>query len=182
MLPVVRENLVTPFPQELVATHGKLSGPMAAILSNLTLFDFDGDALPSLGFVEPPATSRHASIQVVGDFNGWDASTGGMTQVAPLVWEDTLDVAAGRLLKFLTDGTWDTPYDFGGCGAEDPDCGVPWAGPVCLASDPGTALGRIDFPVDGVYRFGLDERDWSYSFELLESSSAQEPGEGDRGF
>lgn len=149
---------------------------------NLTLFDFDGDALPALDFAEFPASSRYASIQVVGDFNGWDTEVPGMTQVAPLVWEDTLQVAVGcHLLKFLTDGTWDTPYDFGSGDGEDPDCGVPMQGPACLAAYPGTALGRISFPATGAYRFRLDERDWSYAIEPVTTSSIGEPPDGDTG-
>lgn len=148
---------------------------------NLTLFDFDGDALPGLGFATPPDSSRYSQIQVVGGFNGWNTSQPPMEQVAASAWEDTLAISAGcYLLKFLTEGTWDVPFDFGGCVGEDPTCAVGLAGNVCLVAYPGTALGEIDFPVSGDYLFRLDERGWTYRITPLALADATAPGAGAR--
>ncbi len=144
---------------------------------NLTLFDFDGDVLPGLAFAAPPANSRYETIQIVGDLNNWSLTQPAMTMVTEGVWEDTLSVAAGcSLMKFVTNGSWDQPLDFGSYAGEDLSCGVNPEGNLCLAAFPGTALGQIEFPNSGEYLFRFDERDWTYRIiELVTPASAERP-------
>ncbi len=142
-------------------------------VENLALFDFAGESLPALRFAAPRPASPHASIAVVGDFNGWNVSAPSMTQVAPCVWMDTLSVTAGCwLFKFVTDESWDTPLDYGSCDGEHADCSTGSVGTSCLASGAGTALGRVAFAASGPYVFRLDERDWSYGIEPLALAGA----------
>ncbi|MFC1572692.1 FG-GAP-like repeat-containing protein [Candidatus Eisenbacteria bacterium] len=108
------------------------------------------------------------TIQVVGDFNGWDEGAPMMTEVEQCVWEDTVSVTAGcHRLKFRTDNVWDN--DYGSCFGEDPSCQVPMQGAVCLVSGIGTALGWINFPLTGNYIFRLDENSSTYQITPLAS-------------
>jgi len=114
--------------------------------------------------VEP---SDYDSMHVVGDFNGW-ASGSAMTQVARKVWERTLYIPAGcSLMKFRTNGSADSPPDYGTCTAEDPSCQAPLQGEVCLVSGSGTALGEIDF-LNAEYLFRLNEWDMTYEITLIQ--------------
>jgi len=114
--------------------------------------------------------SSFTTIQVVGDFNGWDENEPGMTQVGSCVWEYTMTVAAGcHYMKFRTDNAWATPPDYGTCTGEDPTCQVLLTGSTCLVSAAGTALGQIDFPGTGDYLFRLDESGPTYEIIYLGS-------------
>jgi arabinogalactan endo-1,4-beta-galactosidase len=140
---------------------------------NLTLFDFAGNALPGLRFGAPRASSSHATVAVVGDFNAWTVAAPSMTQVSPCVWTDTLAVTAGCwLFKFVTDGAWDTPLDYGSCDGEHAGCTAGTSGTSCLASGTGTAIGRVPFATSGAYLFRLDERDGSWAIEPLSVADA----------
>ncbi len=142
---------------------------------NLTLFDFDGDALPGLVFAASEANSRYENIQIVGGLNNWSLDQPAMTMVAEGVWEDTLSVTAGcYLMKFVTNGVWDQPLDFGSYTGEDLSCGVNSEGNLCLVAFPGTALGKIEFPNSGEYLFQLDEQDWTYRIVDLATAAATE--------
>lgn len=142
---------------------------------NLALFDFDGNALPALRYGAVRAASAHATVQVIGDFNGWSTAVPSMTPGPDEIWLDTLVVNAGcHLFKFRTDNAWDVPRDYGGCGAEQAGCAIGWVGSVCLVAGPGTALGRVDFPVTGPYLFRLDERNWRYEIRPLVTGAVTE--------
>ena len=143
---------------------------------NLALFDFDGDALPALELPSASPGRRSASIQVLGDFNGWDPQAPPMRRGADGLWSDTLAVAEGcHLLKFRTDGRWDDPLDYGACAAEDPTCATPTTGRVCRVAHPGTALGEIRFPETGRYAFWLDEGRWRYGITPLKGAGDAPP-------
>jgi hypothetical protein len=117
-----------------------------------------------------PACPGFTSIQICGDFNGWDTNVESMTQVAECMWADTLTVTAGcYYFKFRTENAWDSPQDYGNCGAEDPTCNFPASGPVCLVSGVGTALGLMDFPTTTEYLFFLDEVAMTYTVMPLAS-------------
>jgi hypothetical protein len=143
---------------------------------NLTIFDFDGDALAGIDFAAPRDSSAYATVQVVGDFNGWDTGVPSMTEVEACVWLDTLDIASGcYLFKFRTGGAWDLPLDYGGCVPEDPACLAEPGGPVCLGVGPAPAIGEILFATSGPTIFRLDEREGRYSVLPLERAATPAP-------
>lgn len=111
----------------------------------------------------PGCTTRWSLVQVVGDFNGWNESTPGMTQVESCIWEDTLSVEAGcYYMKFRTDGAWG--LDYGTCTGQDPNCGVPLSGDTCLV-DGESALGKFEIPSTGNWIFRLDEAQSRYAIQ-----------------
>jgi hypothetical protein len=115
----------------------------------------------------------HTDMQVVGDFNGFDANAPSMSQIGNCVWADTLQVAAGcHFLKFRTDGTWDP--DFGRCSGSEGTCqvtvpadGTAVTDSTCEVSGSGTALGEVEFLSTGEYEFLLDESGPSFSIRSL---------------
>ncbi len=139
------------------------------------------DNNPSCGLVGAQSVGCAAdftTIQVVGDFNGWDEGTPGMTEEEPRVWVDTLAVDAGcHYMKFRTDNAWAYPPDYGTCTGQDTTCSVGLAGQVCLVDQPETALGQIDFPSTGNYEFRLDEADSTYTITLVAMTGVVEPGQ-----
>ncbi len=116
----------------------------------------------------PGCTSAFSFIQVVGDFNGWDVGVPSMVQREPCVWVDTLDVAPGcHFMKFRTDNTWGN--DYGSCTGEDPNCLTPLSGDICLEGN-GPALGKLDFPGQGLYVFELNELTMTYDIHEVTTS------------
>jgi hypothetical protein len=98
-------------------------------------------------------------LQVLGDFNSWDANTPGMS-FANCEWSDTIHVAAGcYYMKFRTNNDWGN--DYGTCSVQDPSCLTPLSGHVCLVSGD-LALGKINFPATDDYIFHLDEVNGTY--------------------
>jgi hypothetical protein len=115
------------------------------------------------------------SVQVVGDFNDWDPYVPRMTETTSGVWIDTVYVEAGcHRLKFLTDGYWDYPPDYGACVGEDPSCSTPMSGDVCLLEYDGPALGYINFPASGGYVFTLNVLDETYSITYPDQTGVEE--------
>ncbi|NNE44491.1 MAG: DUF3869 domain-containing protein, partial [Gemmatimonadetes bacterium] len=135
-----------------------------------------GSFLTPTGIVGEDAEfiSAYSSLQVVGDFNGFNASVPSMS-FDNGVWADTLTVQVGcYLMKFRTDGDWDETPDLGRCDGTESDCeiAVPTDGTaasqdVCAATGTGTALGQIEFLENGSYLFEFDERVEEYRIAKL---------------
>jgi hypothetical protein len=123
--------------------------------------------------LQPGCSSEFLVIEVLGDFNNW-TSQGGMTQVEPCLWKDTLTVAVtadtGSVykMKFRTDETWygdGGPPDYGTCTSEDDVQGL--EGEVCPVMGPSGDALAILFPASGDYEFTLDESNLTYRITLL---------------
>lgn len=114
----------------------------------------------------PGCRSDYDKIQVAGDLNpdlygSFDLTRAPeMTLNAQCVWEATLEgvTAGNHYFKFVTDGAFDNPPDFGG----DEVCTSDLAGSVSLVSGQGTAL-CVTFAEAGDYVFQLDEKARSYN-------------------
>ena len=111
-----------------------------------------------------PGCEPVAFVQVLGGFNDWADLTPPMALVGPCVWREQHVVQAGcHLMKFRTDFSWDSPPDYGRCEGREGICelpvpadGTPLVGVACEVAGIGTALGELDFAVDGLYEFELD--------------------------
>lgn len=100
--------------------------------------------------------SAFTTIDLVGGFNLFSPGVDPMVQSAPCVWTRDRSLAgAVFVMKFLTDGSFDTPLDYGGDELTTTD--VPGSGTVRPVSGPGTGI-RISVANAGTYRFILDER------------------------
>jgi hypothetical protein len=110
--------------------------------------------------------SDHDTIQVAGQMTTppFDLRVSPyMTQVEGCRWEATLAVTAGTyLMKFVTDGVFDAPDDYGGDEASTLE--IDTTHPVRAVSGTGTAL-RVLFPFDGNYKFVLDEENLTFRVE-----------------
>jgi len=122
--------------------------------------------------------SEYTAIQVVGDFNGFNAGAPTMTFDGTTgVWSDTLTVQVGcYLMKFRTNNDWDETPDFGRCSGSETDCevqvpvdGTPLSGDVCAVTGSGTAIGQVEFVESGSYLFELDEPNEVYRISRLAS-------------
>ncbi len=118
-----------------------------------------------------------SNLHVAGDFNGFTlADSTQMSLVALAVWEyaPSHPIAAGTYnLKFVTDGSFDNPTDYGG------DESVTIVAPVTnadtrLVSGIGTAL-KVQIPSSGNYRFRLDERRLTFSVESVPAPGLSRP-------
>jgi hypothetical protein len=101
--------------------------------------------------------SGFTSISVAGDFNGF-ATDALMTNPTGCIWfYDTPDsIEAGiHLFKFVTNGVFDTPPDYG--GDESTTYDVPGSGEVQVVTGGGTNI-KINVSEKRKYRFVLDER------------------------
>jgi hypothetical protein len=100
--------------------------------------------------------SAFTTIDLVGTFNVFTPGADPMVESPPCVWTRERHLDPGVFnLKFLTDGQFDTPPDYG--GDESMVIDVPGGGTVRPVSGPGTAI-RISVANPGTYRFVLDER------------------------
>jgi hypothetical protein len=105
--------------------------------------------------------SAFNTIQIVGEFTSWDpAEAPQMVESPACVWSTTVSVTAdmvtgSKFFKFLTDGAFDDPKDYG--GDENTLLTLPGTYPVRPVSGQGTAL-KVQFAADGSYVFTLDER------------------------
>jgi hypothetical protein len=106
--------------------------------------------------LQPGCTSDFNTIQLVGDFNGFNLGLAPfMIQAPGCVWTDTLDLAAGTYnLKLVTNGAFDTPMDYGG---DETAVTVPATIPTERVSGIGTAI-TITVLFEGEFEFILDER------------------------
>lgn len=100
--------------------------------------------------------SSFATIDIVGGFNLFTPGVNPMVQSPACVWTGDVVLNPGVYnMKFLTDGQFDSPPDYG--GDETTVFDVPGGGPVRPVSGPGTAI-KISVANPGTYRFVLDER------------------------
>jgi hypothetical protein len=115
-------------------------------------------------------TSAFSTIDLVGGFNFFTPGADPMTQVSAGVWVCERNMNAGVfLMKFLTDGQYDTPPDYG--GDESLLVQIPGGGPVRPVSGPGTAI-QIEVTQPGLYRFTLDERLQRWDAQLVTPARA----------
>ena len=118
--------------------------------------------------------STFTTIDLVGGFNLFTPGADPMVQTPTCVWTRDRVLAPGVFnMKFLTDGTFDTPPDYG--GDESITIDVPGNGTVRPVSGPGTAI-KISVANGGTYRFVLDERVQRWSAELLPPAPARVGG------
>ncbi|MBU1698998.1 MAG: carboxypeptidase-like regulatory domain-containing protein [Candidatus Eisenbacteria bacterium] len=114
-------------------------------------------------------STAYTMIEVMGEFNGW-APLSSMDRVGSCLWRDTIAVAAEAdtgsvwLMKFRTNGVWETPPDFGTCTTQDEIQGL--TGDVCLVTGAETAL-SVRFPESGLYEFTLNEAIYEYSITRI---------------
>jgi len=127
----------------------------------------------------PGCSSDFTTIQIAGDFNGFNlADAPFMTQVA-CVWTDTLTLSPATYnFKFVTDGSFDNPMDYG--GTETP-LTVPGTYPTSLVQGIGTAI-TISVLSDGDYEFVLDETVPEFTVRQLGGAAAEGSIVGSVGF
>ena len=124
-----------------------------------------GSFLTPTGGAGQAFTSRFSFLQVVGDFNNWNAGIPSMEVDDQGVWRDTLTVQPGcYLMKIRTENDWDESPDFGRCDGTEEDCqilvpedGTEAGTDVCEVSGEGTALGQFEFLEAGSYEFAYRE-------------------------
>ncbi len=118
--------------------------------------------------------SAFSTIDLVGGFNLFTPGVDPMIQSPPCVWTRDRFLNPGVFnMKFLTDGQFDTPPDYG--GDETVTIDVPGGGTVRPVSGPGTAI-KISVANAGTYRFVLDERVQQWTATLI--GPAPSGGEG----
>ncbi len=115
--------------------------------------------------LQPGCRSQFTTIQLAGDFNAFNLTQAPFLVQGPnCVWTDTLTLAAGTYnMKFVTNGAFDTPKDYG--GDEGQTLNVPGVYPVKQVSGTGTAL-RISVATAGKYLITLNEQDLTFTAEL----------------
>ena len=124
----------------------------------------------------PGCESTYDKIQVAGNLNeglygNFDLTRAPeMTAVGGCAWEATLEgiTAGDHYFKFVTDGAFDNPPDYGGAEV----CTSELSGPVTVASGVGTAL-CVTFPEDGDYVFRLDEQALTYTITKSGGTAVQ---------
>jgi hypothetical protein len=109
--------------------------------------------------------SRFTTIDLVGGFNLFTPGVDPMVESPTAVWTKDRFLNPGVYnMKFLTDGQFDTPPDYG--GDESVTIDVPGGGATRLVSGPGTAI-TISVANPGTYRFVLEERLQRWSATLV---------------
>jgi hypothetical protein len=109
--------------------------------------------------------SAFTTIDLVGGFNLFTPGVDPMVQTPTCLWTRDRFVAAGVYsIKFLTDGAYDTPPDYGWDDTQTFD--VPGSGSVRPVSGPGTNI-RISVANSGTYRFILDEKLQRWEVQLV---------------
>jgi hypothetical protein len=134
--------------------------------------------------------SAYTRLQVVGDFNNFDAFAPFMSSPSPCVWADTLLIDAGcHFIKFRTENNWDETPDFGRCSGSEGVCQSPvpadgsaLTAPACPVTGAGTAIGELEFAVSGSYEFLLDEASATYAIRRLGVTGATGTISGNVGF
>lgn len=115
--------------------------------------------------------STHQKIQVAGNLNpdlygSFDLTRApSMVNTENCVWVATLNgiTAGDHFFKFVTDGAFDSPPDYG----SDEVCRLELTGTIREVTGTGTAI-CITFPETGNYRFTLDEAALSYTIEQVQ--------------
>lgn len=138
------------------------SGFTQAELPSVTVAGATTD-VGAIALAEGP--SAFTTIDVVGGFNLFTPGVDPMVEAPPTVWTRDIALNAGVYnMKFLTDGQFDSPPDYG--GDEGVPVDVPGGGPVRPVSGPGTAI-TISVANPGTYRFVLEERLQRWSATLV---------------
>lgn len=118
--------------------------------------------------------SAFATIDIVGGFNLFTPGVDPMVESPATVWTDDVTLSPGvYIMKFLTDGQFDTPPDYG--GDESVTIDVPGGGPVRPVSGPGTGI-TISVANPGTYRFVLEERLQRWSATLVTPAPTKAEG------
>jgi hypothetical protein len=153
------------FPSVVNGTYDLKVSANCFISEQLTSINVSG-ATTDVGTVTLAAgTSAFTSIQMVGDFNGYDLATAPfMTEAPACVWSDTLDLSglsagATQYFKFVTDNTFDNPPDYG--GDESKLLSIPGTYPVVPVTSGNYIQIQVNQP--GFYIFTLDERRQTFS-------------------
>lgn len=109
--------------------------------------------------------SAFTTIDLVGGFNLFTPGADPMVQASNCLWTRDRFISAGVYqIKFLTDGVYDTPPDYGWDDTITYD--VPGSGSVRPVSGPGTNI-RISVANSGTYRFILDEKLQRWEVQLV---------------
>jgi hypothetical protein len=109
--------------------------------------------------------SAFTTIDLVGGFNLFTPGADPMVQASNCLWTRDRFISAGVYqIKFLTDGVYDTPPDYGWDDTVTYD--VPGGGSVRPVSGPGTNI-RISVANSGTYRFILDEKLQRWEVQLV---------------
>ena len=117
--------------------------------------------------------SAFTTIDVVGGFNGFAPGADPMVQSPSCVWTRDITLPAAVFdIKFLTDGLYDTPPDYG----DDTDAVIDIPGGGLVRPVTGGNNIRIAIANPGIYRFVLDERVQQWSATLV--TPAPSPVEG----
>ncbi|NNF05360.1 MAG: carboxypeptidase regulatory-like domain-containing protein, partial [Candidatus Eisenbacteria bacterium] len=118
--------------------------------------------------LDPGCQSTFATIQLAGDFNAFNLDNAPFMTQMGCVWTDTLSLTTGTYnLKFVTDGAFDNPMDYGG---DETPLSVPGTYATSLISGIGTAI-TISVLADGDYEFILDEVVPEFTVNLLGGGS-----------
>jgi hypothetical protein len=104
----------------------------------------------------PGCSSDFSTIQMIGEFNGWDISTAPhLTQIEGCIWSADIEFdGSSFFFKFITDGNWDNPEDFGSSTQDQVD--IPGSFTAEKVSGGDTALEAI-VAAPGTYTLTLDE-------------------------
>lgn len=117
--------------------------------------------------------SAFTTIDVVGGFNFFAPGADPMVESPPCVWTRDITLPAAVFdIKFLTDGVYDTPPDYG----DDTDAVIDIPGGGLVRPVTGGNNIRIAIANPGTYRFVLDERLQRWSATLV--TPAPSPAEG----
>jgi hypothetical protein len=117
--------------------------------------------------------SAFMTIDVVGGFNFFVPGADPMIELPACVWSRDITLPAAVYdIKFLTDGVYDTPPDYG----DDTDDVIDIPGGGLVRPVTGGNNIRISIANPGTYRFELDERLQRWSATLV--SPAPSPAEG----
>jgi hypothetical protein len=120
--------------------------------------------VPDITLLSVPST--HSRIDVVGDFNGYSIGASPMVQALNGFWVGPpIHLIAGeRLLRFVTDGVFDSPNDYGTDGSVG-TIPIPGSGGTALNSGPASYI-HLYASHSGLYQMQLDER--NLRFEVIE--------------
>ncbi len=140
------------------------------VVEGVTVFAGQTTPIGEVTLAGVPCESEFSAIQVLGEFNDWNLpGVPSMIQVESCVWVDTMVIGHGcYLMKFVTDGGFDSPADYGTCTGEDNTCSVALSGDICSITGFGTALGKLNFTESGTYEFRLDEGKLTYSITKID--------------
>ena len=143
----------------------KAPGYLTAVVTGIEYTNGEEKELDPI-VLQPGCVSEFSTIQLAGEFTSWDLGAAPyMTPGDGCTWTDTLDVEPGTyLFKFVTDGAFDSPLDYG--GDESQTLALPGTYPVTAVSGQGTAI-KVSVLTGGTYVFVLDETVPQFTATLL---------------